>query len=348
METGEGEHVITLEHDRLVFRFLELHPDAEIGVSFQRTLRIPDDGNDYPLPPGLGAFALRHIDDYAARLPERLTDRGGVILPMYQAEAMWLSFRSRYGFPYPFALKIGTGKTNAVTGAEWSNTLSDNPQDYIVLPGQPWLDGYCIEKGVIRQFVAAPFNRGITVEEQIMVEGAWGGVQLLAFPMKIDRALALRAKWEEERSRQSAMLCESTVLFQRAPLEDDGRLDLGLACGGRMRQTIYEDPHGIEAWDQEHGSRCFVTILDSAAWTTITGEAMPTKPIEAAAYANAGLPWFDYHTDQPGIEGSSLLGSLKSIVRAWKLHATTSAFDTPIATPKVKSLGSRQVREMGG
>jgi len=28
------------------------------AVSFQRTLRIPDDGGVYPLPPGLGRFPL--------------------------------------------------------------------------------------------------------------------------------------------------------------------------------------------------------------------------------------------------------------------------------------------------
>jgi hypothetical protein len=70
------------------------------------------------------------------------------------------------------------------------------------------------------------------------------------------------------------------------------RLDLRLAAGGRMRQAIHDDPYGIDAWDQEHGRRCFVTILGSESWTAITGEAMPTKPIDAAAYTAAGLPWF--------------------------------------------------------
>jgi len=36
------------------------HERIQIGkhfcVSFQRTLRIPDDGQQYPLPPGLGEF----------------------------------------------------------------------------------------------------------------------------------------------------------------------------------------------------------------------------------------------------------------------------------------------------
>ena len=33
-------------------------------LEFQRTLRIPDDDRTHHLPPGLGAFALRHVDDF--------------------------------------------------------------------------------------------------------------------------------------------------------------------------------------------------------------------------------------------------------------------------------------------
>ena len=46
--------MITLEADRLVFRFPEVHEDAACAIEFQRTLRIPDDERAYPLPPGLG------------------------------------------------------------------------------------------------------------------------------------------------------------------------------------------------------------------------------------------------------------------------------------------------------
>jgi len=90
--------MITLEKDSLVFRFPEVHADAVCRIGFQRTLRIPDDGRDYPLPPGLGAFPLRHLDDHAARLPEEWRRRGGVIMPMYQAEAMWLHFGGGRGW----------------------------------------------------------------------------------------------------------------------------------------------------------------------------------------------------------------------------------------------------------
>ena len=60
--------MITLEQERLGFRFPDVHENASCDIEFQRTLRIPDDDSDYPLPPGLGPFPLRHLDDYAARL----------------------------------------------------------------------------------------------------------------------------------------------------------------------------------------------------------------------------------------------------------------------------------------
>jgi hypothetical protein len=37
----------------------------------------------------------------------------------------------------------------------------------MVSPEQPWLDGFAIEKGVIRQFVAIPLGNGYSVEEQV-------------------------------------------------------------------------------------------------------------------------------------------------------------------------------------
>lgn len=180
--------MITLDDDRLTFRFPEVHPDAVCSIDFQRTLRIPDDGRDYPLPPGLGAFPLRHLDDFAHSVPGDWLKRGGVMMPMAQAEAMWLSFGD--GFRrggYPFAVKIATGKINAVSGEPWTPHLNRDPQDYIVLPEQPWLDGYCVERGVIRQFVAMPLGQGYSVEEQLTGEAEWGGVQILVYPMKTDR-----------------------------------------------------------------------------------------------------------------------------------------------------------------
>ena len=62
-----------------------------------------------PLPPGLGNFPLRHVDDFADMAPAHWLERGGVMLPMYQAEAMWLLFSAGHDderiVSYPFAFR---------------------------------------------------------------------------------------------------------------------------------------------------------------------------------------------------------------------------------------------------
>ena len=272
--------MILLDADRLEFRFPEVHEDARFSISFQRTLRIPDDDNTYPLPPGLDRFPLRHLDDYAARLPEAWRRRGGVIMPMLQSEAMWIAFDA----DYPFAVKIATGKICAVTGDRWMDHLNSGPQDYLVLPDQPWLDGYCVEAGTIRQFVAMPLGEGYTAEEQITGRAHFGGLQILACPLKPDRY---------ERFARGMYLAEASERVYAAS-------DMGLAPGGRMKQSIYEDDWGLDAWDQRHGARCFVTIANSACWMDITGEKPPGTPITAEQYTEAGLPWFDYYDEGRG------------------------------------------------
>src|SRR5262249_12237708 len=122
---------------------------GSLGIEFQRTLRIPDDGKVYPLPAGFGCFPLRHVDDYKDTVPAPWTERGGVLMPMYQSEALWIRFTT----DYPFALKVAAGKINAITGERWRTDLQADPQNYLVLPEQLWLDGFAVQKGVIRQFV---------------------------------------------------------------------------------------------------------------------------------------------------------------------------------------------------
>ena len=62
------------------------------------------------------------------------------------------------------AIKCGVGKVNALTGQAWAPGLSKDPQNYMVRPEQPWLDGVVTGDGVVRQFVAMPLGMGVTVE----------------------------------------------------------------------------------------------------------------------------------------------------------------------------------------
>src|SRR5262245_36266055 len=196
--------MITLEGYRLVFSFPEVHEHAGTEIDFQRTLRIPDDGKTYPLPPGLGAFPLRHVEDFAQRVPEDWRERGGVMMPLYQAEAMWISFagggwRSE---GYPCAIKIAAGKINAVSGKPWKPELDASERDYVVVPEQPWLDGFCVAKDVIRQFVAMPLGAGYSVEEQLTGKAEHGGVQIIVYPMKKERYEPILREREEAQRRE--------------------------------------------------------------------------------------------------------------------------------------------------
>ncbi len=291
--------MITLEDDELVIRFPEVHEDAVLRIEFQRTLRLPDDGKEYPLPPGLGCFPLRHLDDYAERLPEAWRRRGGVIMPMYQSEALWIRFCTEDFFfrdGYPFAVKVAAGKINAVTGKPWCEGLHRKPQDYLAVPKQPWLDGFCVAKGTIRQFVAMPLGEGFTAEEQLTETAEWGGIQLLVHPLRAEL-------WHREQFIEH--LCRKCLDLPRA---------MGIAPGGRMRQEIYADRRSDADYDQTSAARCFVTILNSTQWQAVTGEAPPHRPPTAAEYSEAGLPWFDwYDADTEALAGSPVLAGLSSV-----------------------------------
>lgn len=300
--------MIELKHDELVFQFPEVHEDAVCRVNFQRTLRIPDDNREYPLPPGLGRFPVEHVEDHSSRLPAAWVERGGVLLPMYQAEALWINFSNGISFrrrtSYPFAVKIAAGKINAVTGDEWTNGLVKDPQDYLVVPDQPWLDGFCVQKGLIRQFVAMRLGQGYTAEEQISGAAEHGGIQIIVYPMKRDRY--------EEMLKRSARISDADVCYSLAAPSES--VSMGLAPGGLMRQEIYEDEYGYDAWDVSNSSRCFVHILNSAQWTIATGKSVPGRQPSAADYTEAGLPWFEYYDDKLGtLSGAKKLAGMDSV-----------------------------------
>jgi hypothetical protein len=332
--------MIELKQDRLVFRFPDVHQDATVSVEFQRTLRIPDDGHHYPLPPGLGRFPIRHVDDFAARIPDRWIEHGGVMLPMYQSEALWVNFSGRY----PCAVKVAAGKIDAVTGKELGAGLARRPQNYLVTPEQPWLDGYCVEKGVIRQFVAMPLGAGYSAEEQITGEAEFGGLQIVVHPMTAEAYERLRRLRDERvmfRAAAPAMALTAAGMT----------MGMGLAPGGRMRQEIFADPHHLEDWDQAHTNRCFVHLANSLVWRHVTGHEPPTVPPTAKEYSKAGLPWFEYYgAGEAAVEGSGILAKLKSVVQMGKdksdvpLPENESVSAGPVVELR-KGLAKDEVRE---
>ncbi|MFG2602641.1 hypothetical protein ACGFT2_03605 [Streptomyces sp. NPDC048514] len=295
-----------------------------VAVRFVRTLRLPEKGT-HPLPPGLGEFPVRRVADYADTVPGEWRARGGVLLPVYLREAMWLSFG---GTTEPAALQVGVGKVCAVSGEPWSDRLSRRPQNYVVLPRQPWLDGINSGKGTVRQFVAVPLGLGATVEGQVTGEEVWGGVQLQSFPLRED-ALTEWRRQERERAVRAAgtvggygaampMTASAPGAVPppapRAPGAAAGRpaAAMGLGVGGSMRQEVYRDDRPLGDWSAQPSGRVFVHLVTPPQWRRITGEAPPPSPVDRAAYTRAGLPWYDYYdTDAEDLAPTDTLQAVR-------------------------------------
>ncbi|MFL1898757.1 hypothetical protein ACJWDR_06625 [Streptomyces tauricus] len=307
-----------------------------VRVRFIRTLRLPETGT-HALPPGLGEFPLRRVEDHPETVPAEWLARGGVMLPVYLREAMWLSFG---GTTEPAALQVGAGKVCAVSGKPWSPRPARNPQNYVVLPRQPWLDGINSGKGTVRQFVAVPLGLGATVEGQVTGEEVWGGVQLQSFPLT---DTALRA-WREEQRRQAEEAARRRTWMasggygapapMAAPMAVPGGMPqpggampavpaaapprasgaMGLGVGGSMRQEVYRDERPLSDWSATASGRVFVHLVTPPEWRRITGEAPPPSPVDRAAYTRAGLPWFDYYDqDAADLDPTDELGAVKPV-----------------------------------
>ncbi|MFD4725277.1 hypothetical protein ACFWNW_09365 [Streptomyces seoulensis] len=272
-----------------------------VVVRFVRTLRLPERGT-HPLPPGLGEFPLRRVADHADRVPEAWRARGGVLLPMYLREAMWLSFA---GTTEPAALQVGVGKVCAVSGKPWRPAPARDPQNYLALPRQPWLDGINSGKGTVRQFVAVPLGLGATVEGQVTGEETWGGVQLQAYGLRPEAL----ARWRETQPTRSAPRAGGygapPAFAAPAPggAPPSGAAPrraaaMGLGVGGSMRQEVYRDERPASDWSDTPAGRVFVHLVTPPEWRRITGEEPPPSPVDRAAYTRAGLPWFEHYDDE--------------------------------------------------
>ena len=259
---------------------------SRFSISFQRTLRIPDDGESYPLPPGLGVFPLSKVEDYRDRVPAEWREQGGVFMPMYQREALWLGFDAT---PWkPSAVKVSVGKINAVSGEPDDDRLQATPQDYVVCPPQLWLDGINSGHERVRQFVAMPLGLGYTVEAALTGSEQIGGIQIVVFDPKPGRFPDAPPPASAEppgRMRPQRMASKQTM---------------GLGAGGVMKQKIYPDPYGLDAWDQDNSARIVVHLVNSEQFHEITGTEPPPTPIDPQAYTTHGFPWFELYDESRG------------------------------------------------
>lgn len=126
--------------------FMELN---DCRISFQKTLRVPDNDITYPLPPNLGTFKIRTLKD------------GRHAIVMHEHEAMWINLKNR-----SHALQIFSGKTNIITRDDQEVLQSGAKQNYFC-SDQRWVDGWLAPNGAVQQFVVVPVNKKLSVEDQL-------------------------------------------------------------------------------------------------------------------------------------------------------------------------------------
>ena len=164
------------------------------------------------------------------------------------------------------AVKVARWKDRRIDWGAVAGTNSPRkPQDYLVVPDQPWLDGFCVAKGLIRQFCRDATGRGIYGGGTAHRRGT------ARWTFRLPSTL-----WRHHGTRRCEM-SNWCLMKVRDPLQAP-QSEMGLAPGGLMRQEIYEDAYGFDAWDTSTRSRCFVHILNSVQLLDVTGCEPPRKP----------------------------------------------------------------------
>ncbi len=284
--------LVRLEKDRICV-------GQRFSFTLQRTVLLPDDGREYPLPPGFGAFPTVELRSNA------------FLVPIYEREALWFEFEAA---PWkPNSVQVAAGGINAISGGVWPEPPSDKPQNYAVCPRQPWLDGINSLHGSVQQFVATASGKGDTIAEQLGGTAS-SGLQVRVYEPKAGR-------FPDKPPARSAMLLESPAC------------EMGVGAGATIRQKIYPDPYGVDTWDPEKFADVHLFLVDPEQFREITGQDPPASPISAKTYADLGLPFFELQDhNRAAIGRSRELGKVSTLSERDRLRGETgkvSGLDIP-------------------
>lgn len=132
-------------------------------VSIRHTTKVDINDKVHRLPPDHGPFKEYKVADYICP-PEWSND--GYFIPVEEGQPLWIDFR-------------GNGVCACILSVQRFNPISNEPanlqdglkkdprQNYLVLPNQPWVDGYT-KDGKVYQFVVTKAGEGLAVNEFVL------------------------------------------------------------------------------------------------------------------------------------------------------------------------------------
>lgn len=284
-----------------------------LSINFHRTIRVADGRTPANLPPSLGEARLTPVSQYRQQCPEAWED-GAYFIPLHDTEALWISLSSSS----PVAALIGAGGVNVLTGEKLGLTLEAS--NYMVVPPQPWIDGFKSTDGNVYQFVATPYKggEGLSVGEQILgAESKSGGIGIAVFEPKgplIPKSRPYTGKtagaYGDLLGEEFAMKSVGVVSGMSLSADCAGFDEMGVGKGGLIKQKIYADPHGLEAWKEEPVAITAFYLVNAQAYKEITGIEIP------AARGQEGYdgPWFGQADDaEPDVPGAAAFTGLKTV-----------------------------------
>lgn len=301
---------------------------GKLTLTLHRTLRVPDmEGRVSALPPSLGQFPVYRVADYASKCPSDWNPAGH-FFAIWPQEALWIGFSLDLD-SQPLAVVVGAGKVNALTGALLTEKLTSDPQNYMVAPTQPWIDGFKPTTGSrVRQFVAAELGSGQTAEEQILHTAEFGGIQIGIYEPKFElvsrRSPDIELLSSEFGGGAPATFGGGYAIRTRGATRGGGALEratksMGLGAGGSIRQQIYPDPHlqgrlPSEVWHKVPADKAYVYMVHAGQLPAITGQEAPPSPATRDVYRRYGIPWFDLKDAGMGdVEGGKPIDGLKPV-----------------------------------
>ena len=319
--------LLTKKH-RMPFQLTCQFPDTKthFTVQLMKTIRVRNDGKTHGLPPSLGHFSF-------------FMHEGKRIVPIGNEEALWFSFA---GNPDVVAVKFLAGGINAITGeketGEARTVLKNNGadafgQNYMIIPDQPWLDGFKKQKGTVGQFIAVPLGKGRSVEEKLE-KTQTGSIQMIVIPVKKEileqqaEAQRLRRAEIEAQIKDVVGIMRNNIekVLERdsalGDLEDKSetvhRFDkkscklgakpaknvtrMGLGAGGSIAQEIITSNHAIDDFDVAQAQYIELSLVDAKQWSQLTKLPAPPRVPTEKEYTDAGGLWFDYVSGQPTVD----------------------------------------------
>ncbi|KAK2802132.1 hypothetical protein FQN50_007496 [Emmonsiellopsis sp. PD_5] len=101
-----------------------------------------------------------------------------------------------------------------------------------------------------------------------------------------------------------------------APPPPTYKADMGIAAGGKIKQSISYDYYHPSIWDRSSTTTFNVQMLNTAAFETSTGLLAPECPIDATTYLAQGLPFYQLEEKKSPVKGK--FDGIKSLAQMLK------------------------------